>query len=154
MSLVIGAHERSMWCSIHGGTERIQKIMSAIGSSAAQNTPPGASCSPGLKSVLVASLGPLGGLGGQKKRVVSEPGIEPGDSRWQRLMLPLHHSEQRRRPFWDPGIPKLECHAWAAPEPPFQSGPVEGFELLLIASFKQKSLIESCFGSKKIWGHV
>lgn len=52
MSLVIGAHERSMWCSIHGGTERIQKIMGAIGSSAAQNTPPeSASCSPGLKSV-------------------------------------------------------------------------------------------------------
>ena len=25
---------------------------------------------------------------------LGEPGIEPGDSRWQRLMLPLHHSPQ------------------------------------------------------------
>ena len=36
------------------------------------------------------------GLGSSQrgKKEISEPGIEPGDSRWQRLMLPLHHSER------------------------------------------------------------
>ena len=47
----------------------------------------------GAKKCLVLVVGGLGGLGGQKKETFSEPGIEPGDSRWQRLMLPLHHSE-------------------------------------------------------------
>ena len=33
--------------------------------------------------------------GAPNEGLFGEPGIEPGDSRWQRLMLPLHHSPQR-----------------------------------------------------------
>ena len=59
-----------------------------------QNSPLGAGIVlTGAKKCLVLVVGGLGGLGGQKKETFSEPGIEPGDSRWQRLMLPLHHSE-------------------------------------------------------------
>ena len=71
----------------------------------------------GAKKCLILVVGGLGGLGGTKKRVVSEPGIEPGDSRWQRLMLPLHHSELGWRQFADPGNPISEFLAEPGPEP-------------------------------------
>ena len=69
-----------------------KKIMRAIGPRVVKLAPGVGIVLTGAKKCLVLVLGGLGGLGGQKKRVVSEPVIEPGDSRWQRLMLPLHHS--------------------------------------------------------------
>ena len=70
------------------------KKMSAIEAESRKTSPLGAGIVlTGAKKCLVLVVGGLGGLGGQKKETFSEPGIEPGDSRWHRLMLPLHHSE-------------------------------------------------------------
>ena len=94
MSLVIGGHERYILrchTCFYGSESKKNVRHRGRGS---QNSPPGVGIVlTGAKKCLVLVVGGLGGLGGQKKETFSEPGIEPGDSRWQRLMLPLHHSE-------------------------------------------------------------
>ena len=76
--MAVGSELKKIWSAITPPRNRLQTKQLAWR---------GLGGPPGLKMVWFWLWEVWEGYGGPKKRGFSEPGIEPGDSRWQRLMF-------------------------------------------------------------------